>query len=95
LSKGIKFVWHSKKAETNLKKHKVSFEEASTIFGDILSITIADILHPAEEERFITIGESVKGRLVVVVHSDFNDTIRIISARLATKKEIKKYEEDK
>ena len=86
------FEWNESKASTNLKKHSVSFEEATTVFGDILSVTISDPLHSTEEDRFIIIGHSFKNRLVVVVHADRSDKIRIISARLATKSERKFYE---
>ena len=87
------FSWDGKKAELNLRKHGVSFEEASTVFGDELSITIEDPDHSFEEHRFITIGESAQGRLVVVVHADREATIRIISARQARGGEARKYEE--
>jgi uncharacterized DUF497 family protein len=81
------------KASTNFKKHGVSFEEATTVFGDTLSITISDPLHSIDEDRFIIIGHSYKkNRLLVVVHADRGDKIRIISVRLATKSERKFYE---
>lgn len=90
------FEWDKRKAKNNLSKHKVSFEEASTIFGDPLSITIDDPLHSSQDEqRFITIGLSYRGKILVVVHCDKRDTIRIISARTATRKERKAYEEGK
>lgn len=89
-----KFDWDINKYLINIEKHSVSFEEAATVFTDLLSLTIADPLHSYDEERFIIIGQSVKNRLVVVVHSDLGDTIRIISARLATKKERKFYESE-
>ncbi|MCG5535465.1 BrnT family toxin, partial [Ectothiorhodospira mobilis] len=76
------------------KKHGVSFEEASTVFADFLSITIDDPLHAATESRFVTVGLSEKRRLLVVVHKDQKDAIRLISARLATKQERKRYESD-
>jgi len=88
----VKFDWDDDKYLINIKKHAVSFEEASSVFIDGLSLTIADPLHSYGEERFIIIGQSVKNRLLVVVHTDLGDTIRIISARLATKKERKIYE---
>lgn len=89
-----KFVWDDNKALTNKSKHAVSFEEATTVFTDFLSLTIADPLHSYDEDRFIIIGQSVKNRLLIVVHTDMGDKIRIISARLATKKERKYYESE-
>ena len=74
----VTFEWDLKKAKTNLRDHKVSFEEASTVFTDTLSITIADPLHSEYEDRFIIIGESSRRRLLVVVHTDRWDRIRII-----------------
>ena len=91
---GIVFDWDLRKAKSNLSKHGVSFEEASTIFGDPLSLTIADPSHSRlAEERFVTIGHSYRGELLLVVHRDKNDNIRIISARKATRRERKDYEE--
>ncbi len=87
------FEWDDKKAETNLQKHSISFEEASTAFGDDLSITIEDPLHSQDENRYILIGQSIHARTLVVVHLEKTDSIRIISARRATKKERKFYEE--
>lgn len=89
---GLLFEWDGAKARQNLKKHRVSFEEASTIFGDPLSATIDDPLHSGEENRFVTVGQSVRHRLLVVVHTDRGDRIRIISARVATRNERKSYE---
>lgn len=90
---GIIIEWDNQKAKRNLSKHKVSFEEAATIFGDTLSLTIEDPLHSDDEERFVAIGESSQQRLLVVVHTERGDNIRIISARLATPHERKTYEE--
>ena len=89
------FIFQSdkKKARQNLKRHTVSFEEASTVFGDTLSRTIDDPLHSKDEDRYVIIGQSVQGRLLVVVHTIRGDTLRIISARVATPTERKKYEE--
>ena len=87
------FEWHGKKAAANKKKHGVSFEEATTVFTDVLSLTIPDPLHSEEEERFVIIGRSSQQRILVVVHTDFGKHIRIISARLATAHERKRYEE--
>lgn len=86
------FEWEPQKAKSNLKKHGVSFEEASTAFQDTLSLTIDDPLHSIDEERVVLIGMSNKNRLLVVVHAERGDNIRIISARKATKEERKNYE---
>ena len=90
---GITFEWDEEKAQINLKKHGVSFEEASSVFASPLSLTIADPLQSDEEDRFDTLGESSSGRLLVVVSTDRGETIRIISARVATRRERKNYEE--
>jgi uncharacterized DUF497 family protein len=87
------FEWDESKATTNQRKHKVSFEEASTVFADNLSLTGRDPDHSVEEHRSITFGLSDESRLLVVSHTDRGDKIRIISARLATKAEKKIYED--
>ena len=87
------FEWHGKKARSNLEKHGVSFEEAATVFGDPLSLTIEDPLQPGTERRFIVMGLSVRGRTMVVVHFERGERIRIISARVATSVERRQYEE--
>jgi uncharacterized DUF497 family protein len=87
------FRWDPKKARSNLAKHGVTFEEAASAFRDTLSVTLSDPLHSIEENRFVTVGRSKRGRTLVVVHSDFEDAIRIISARLATRRERRNYEE--
>jgi len=87
------FEWDEKKAKQNLKKHKVSFEEASTVFADPLSLTIEDPLHSEEEERLIILGESHRRRLLVVSFTERGDNIRIISARVASPGERRNYEE--
>ena len=86
------FDWDLKKAKTNLEKHGVSFEEASTAFKNPLSLTIDDPLHSSDEKRLVLIGMSYNNRILVVVHTERGDKIRIISARKATKKERKDYE---
>ena len=91
---GLLFEWDPNKARLNVKTHGVSFEEASTAFRDPLSQTIDDPLHSGDEERFVLIGQSVQGRLLVIVHTERGDRIRIISARLATKRERFRYEEN-
>jgi uncharacterized protein len=85
--------WDPVKARTNRRKHGVTFEEAATIFTDPLSFTIPDPLHSETEERFIIIGQSIQQRLLVVVHTDRENTIRIITAREANVHERKTYEE--
>jgi uncharacterized protein len=89
----LAFEWDEKKAKQNLKKHGVSFEEASTIFGDPLARTIHDPLHSGEEDRFVNLGESQRRRLLVVVFTERGQNIRRISARVATRLERKDHEE--
>ena len=89
----ITIEWDPEKARTNQRKHNVTFEEAATVFTDPLSATIPDPLHSEMEERFVIIGQSIQRRLLVVVHTDQEDKIRIISAHLATAHERKTYEE--
>jgi uncharacterized protein len=89
----LNFEWDAKKARSNLTKHDVSFEEASTVFGDPLSLTIPDPAHSQSEDRFIMLGTSHTGKLLVVVHTERGDSIRIISARRASRRERKNYEE--
>lgn len=89
----MQIVWDPRKAAANLKKHKVSFEEASSVFSDVLGLTGADPDHSVGESRWITFGESVRGRLLVVAHTDEGDIIRIISARAANRHEKRLYEE--
>jgi uncharacterized DUF497 family protein len=89
---GLIFKWDKKKEKQNVTKHNVSFKEASTVFRDELSLTIDDPIHSDEENRLIIIGESIEHRLLVVVHTERNDYIRIISARKATKIERRYYE---
>jgi uncharacterized DUF497 family protein len=88
------FEWDLKKARGNLTRHGISFDEASTVFRDPFSMTVADPLHSEGEERFVLIGQSQRGRMLVVVHMERGDRIRIISARLATSKERKRYEKN-
>ncbi|OGW07628.1 MAG: hypothetical protein A2W75_08865 [Nitrospinae bacterium RIFCSPLOWO2_12_39_15] len=89
----MEFEWDPKKAISNLRKHKVSFEEASTALRDTMAATGADPDHSIGEFRYVTFGISERGRLLVVAHTEQSDTIRIISARLASKREKKIYEE--
>ena len=88
----LTFEWDPKKAGSNIEKHGVSFEEASTVFRDSLSLTIDDPLHSTGDVRMVQIGISHKNRLLVVVHTEKGDNIRIISARKATNKERNNYE---
>jgi len=88
----LTFEWDPQKAESNIENHGVSFEEASTVFRDPLSLTIDDPLHSTDEERLVQIGISYKNRLLVVVYTERGDNTRIISARKATRKERNNYE---
>lgn len=89
----FRFTWEPEKAKQNRKKHFVAFEEAVTVFDDPLSLTIPDELHSEAEDRFIILGESTRGRILVVVHSEDETIVRIISARVATSHERTEYEE--
>ena len=89
----MEFEWDPDKAARNLAKHGVSFQEAATVFGDPLAMTYGDPDHSEDEDRFLTFGHSSAGRLLVVSHTDRDDRTRIISARTATRKERKQYEE--
>jgi uncharacterized protein len=89
----MKFEWDLKKALSNMRKHKVSFEEAATAMKDPMSATGADPDHSISEDRFITFGVSSQGRFLVISHTDKDGVIRIISARIASKGERKIYEE--
>lgn len=88
------FTWDRRKAAANLKKHGINFDEAATVFYDPLSTTFPDEDHSESEHRFLTIGESGQGRVLVVAHTEAPDTIRIISARRATGSEREFYEEE-
>lgn len=89
----IKFEWNPGKARRNLRKHGIDFNEASTVFADTLSITIPDPDHSEDEERWVTMGLSNRQRLLVVVHTEEEEMIRLISARTADRLERRKYEE--
>lgn len=88
------FEWDPEKAAANRIVHGITFDEASTAFKDVLSLTIYDPLHSENEARFVLIGNSFKNRLLVVVHTERGERIRIISARKAKKKERQHYEEN-
>ena len=89
----MEFEWDTKKAESNERKHGVSFQEAATVFGDTLAITFADPDHSMDEPRYITFGLSRQNRLLVVSHTEREERTRIISARLMSRKERRIYEE--
>ena len=88
----MQFEWDREKAKRNLRKHKVPFEEAMTVFYDPLSATFDDPDHSTDEERHVTIGYSARSRLLVVSHTESGKTMRIISARTATAHERKRHE---
>jgi uncharacterized DUF497 family protein len=88
----MKFEWDQRKERGNRKKHRVSFDEATTVFGDPLAATIDDPDHSEGEPRFLTVGFTSKNRLVVVSHTESGETTRIISAREANTHERKAYE---
>ena len=89
----MNFEWDPGKDRQNRRKHRVSFHEAATVFGDPLAATFHDPDHSAIEQRFITVGMSSAGRVLIVAHTDRNENVRIISARKATQHERKHYEE--
>lgn len=86
--------WDPRKSWTNLRKHKISFEEAATVLEHQLSVTKSDPDHSVTENRFLTLGLSSKHRLILVAHTEDPDEIRIISARLPTRSERNAYEND-
>jgi hypothetical protein len=88
----MRFEWDTEKAKKNLKNHRISFDEAVTVFYDPLSATFPDPDHSDNEQRLITIGYSSQSRLLVVSHAERGKTIRIISARRATAHERKRHE---
>ncbi len=94
MSVGYNFEWDPKKAKENLSKHGVSFEEAVTVFGDPLSMNMADPDHSEGEHRFIVMGMSDRYRLLLVSYTERPPRTRIISARLATRHEREQYEEE-
>ena len=88
----MRFEWDPEKAAANLTKHGVSFDEASTVFGDPLATTVEDREHSTSEERLLTTGLSSRQRVVIVWHTDRDDTVRIVGAREATPRERRIYE---
>jgi len=90
----LTFVWDRKKATQNLKKHEISFEDASTVFDDPFEVTVYDVDHSFDEHRFITLGQVANGRVVVVCYKEERtDLYRIITARDATATERRDYEQ--
>jgi hypothetical protein len=90
---GYTFEWDPEKADANLQKHAVSFDEASTVFGDPFSLLMPDPDHSADEERFIVLGMSARQKLLVVAFAERPPNTRLVSARRATRAERKRYEE--
>lgn len=88
------FEWDRDKESQNRKKHGIAFREAATIFDGLLSTTYPDLAHSKEEQRYITIGMTESGKIIVVAHTEAADTVRIISARPATRRERRFYEEE-
>jgi uncharacterized DUF497 family protein len=89
----VNFEWDPGKARQNHRKHRDSFQEAATVFGDLLAITYSDPHHSVSELRFITVETSTAGQVLLVAHPDRGENIRIISTRKATIRERKNYEE--
>ncbi len=90
---GYTFEWDPEKADVNFQKHGVSFDEASTVFGDPLSLLMPDPDHSADEERYVVLGMSARQKLLVVAFAERRPNTRLISARRATRAERKRYEE--
>jgi uncharacterized DUF497 family protein len=91
----VEFEWDPEKAAANVKRRRISFTEAASVLEDPLSTTFPDEAHSEEEIRFLTIGASRRGRVLVVAHTERDDSIRIISARRATRREREFYEQGK
>ena len=91
---GYTFEWDPEKADANLQKHGVSFDEASTVFGDPLSLQMPDPDHSADEERYLVLGMSAQHKLLVVAFAERPSNTRLISARRATRAQRKRYEEE-
>ncbi len=89
----MEFLWDPRKDAANRRKHGVGFREAATVFGDPLAVTFPDVDHSVSEQRFLSVGASASGRLLVVAHLESGSTIRIISARPVTARERRFYEE--
>jgi uncharacterized DUF497 family protein len=91
----VNFEWDPSKAKQNRRKHRASFCEAATVFGDLLAVTYCDPDHSTSEQRFITVGMSELSRVLIVAHTDRDENIRISIARKATRREREHYEEKK
>jgi uncharacterized protein len=89
----LRFEWNAEKAEGNQSKHGVSFDEAATVFGDPLARLIDDPEHSGSEARFVLFGRSNTGRFLAVMHTEWQDALRLISAREMTRNEKRDYEE--
>ena len=89
----LSFAWNSEKAARNLAKHGVSFKEAETVFGDPLGRIVTDPRHSEEEERYVLLGLSHRQRMLAVMFTERDEQVRIISARQATRRERRDYEE--
>jgi uncharacterized DUF497 family protein len=89
----IGFEWDEKKSRSNARKHRISFAEAVTVFDDPIALTLDDPDHSRGERRFVIIGYSNRGRMLVVCHCDRSDRIRLISARAADRRERRYYEQ--
>ncbi len=89
----MKFEWDENKAAKNLSKHQVSFDEAKTVFDDPLYIDFYDPDHSEDEDRYLIVGQSTQGRLLIVSYTERGNSVRLISAREVTRKERRVYEE--
>ena len=89
----MEFEWNPEKAQANLRKHRVSFEEAQSVFDDPMFITLLDVEHSVDEDRYITIGQSRRNRILLIAHAERNGRVRIISAREVTRHEQNFYTE--
>ncbi len=90
----MQFEWEPEKDRDHLARHGISFDEASTVFGDPFAVTIDDPDHSTEERRFVTTGYSTRQRIIIVVHTDRDDSVRLISAREVTPAERRVYEQE-
>ena len=88
----MRFEWDQEKAEGNLKKHGVSFEEAATVWDDLFNVELIDHDHSTEEQRFLMVGESAEGRFLIISFTERGNKVRIISARQLTPRERRVYE---
>jgi hypothetical protein len=90
----MQFEWDSRKDAANRRKHFIGFREATSVFSDPFAVTFPDVDHSASEQRFLTVGSSANGQLLIVAHTDREEIVRIISARSAAPRERRFYEED-